>query len=65
MNLFPEPPLPFSDVLEHAIFMEIGGRGIPIASIDDLIAMKKMVQPPRRKDAEDIEALQKLRRKAQ
>jgi len=44
--------------------MRIGGRSIPVASIDDLIPMKRMVQPPRKKDSDDIEALQKLRESA-
>lgn len=59
VDLFVSSPLPFDDLFRRAVLAAIGGSNVPVASIDDLIAMKRAVGRPR--DQEDIEALMQLK----
>ena len=61
IDIFVEPPLPFDDLYDHATRTKIGTTDVPIAAIDDLIAMKRAAGRPR--DVEDIEALLHLKDK--
>lgn len=58
VDLFAEPPLPFEDLWRRADRVELAGVLVPIASIADLITMKRAVG--RRQDLADIEALEAL-----
>lgn len=59
VDLFAEPPLPFEDLWRHADRVALAGIHVPIASIDDLITMKRAVGRPQ--DLADIAALEELR----
>lgn len=54
----PEPP--FDRLMANAVAGELFGRTVHIASIDDLLAMKRMANRP--KDQLDIAALEKIAR---
>jgi predicted nucleotidyltransferase len=51
---------PYAQLKARAEPIEIDSRSVLIASIEDLVAMKRTAGRPR--DLEDIEALQELRR---
>jgi predicted nucleotidyltransferase len=59
VDLFVEAPLPFENLYERAASAQIGHATVRVASIDDLIAMKRTAG--RRRDREDIEALLRLK----
>jgi predicted nucleotidyltransferase len=59
VDLFVEPPLPFDDLYSQAVLVELGKTTVSVASIDDLIVMKRAAGRPR--DVEDIEALLHLK----
>jgi hypothetical protein len=59
VDLFVESPIPFDDAFARAVLALIGDSIVPVASIDDLIAMKRAAGRPR--DHEDIEALTQLK----
>jgi hypothetical protein len=59
IDLFVEPPLPFDDLYSRAMAVDLGKTTVSVASIDDLIAMKRAAGRPR--DMEDIEALLRLK----
>src|SRR4051794_24347623 len=59
IDLFVEPPLPFDDLYSRSIAVELGKTTASLASIDDLIVMKRAAGRPR--DLEDIEALLRLK----
>ena len=59
IDLFVESPLPFGDLYSRAIPVDLGTTKVPVAAIDDLIAMKRAAARPR--DTEDIEALLRLK----
>lgn len=54
-----DPVVPFATLAENALTKAIGELRIPIASIDDLIALKRAAG--RAIDLADIEALGRLR----
>jgi len=60
VDLFIEDPFPFAEAYERARRLSIDDREVRIASIDDLIAMKRVAGRP--KDEEDIRALEALRK---
>ena len=60
VDLFVEEPFPFADVYGRAHRLLIADREVRIASIDDLIAMKRLAGRPR--DEEDIRALEALKK---
>lgn len=59
VDLFVEEPLPFEASYERAVCVELGPSKIWVASIEDLMAMKKRAGRPR--DLEDVEALEAIR----
>jgi hypothetical protein len=61
LDLLASPPgaPPYAQLKAQSQAIEIDGRGVLIASIEDLVAMKRAAGRPR--DLEDIEALQAIR----
>ena len=53
-------PLDYRTLHARAVRMELRGLSIPVAAIDDLIALKQQAGRPQ--DLEDIRALEDLRR---
>jgi Nucleotidyltransferase of unknown function (DUF6036) len=62
LDLLAAPPgaPPYPELRERAERIELGGRSVLVASLDDLVAMKRAAGRPR--DLEDIEALDAIRR---
>lgn len=60
VDLFIEEPFPFDVAYERASLVASGDVTVRVASIDDLVAMKRIAG--RAKDAEDIEALLELKK---
>jgi hypothetical protein len=60
LDLFVRPPFDFSSALARASVAKLGSSTVYIASIDDLVNMKRVAGRPR--DKEDIEALLALRK---
>lgn len=60
VDILVRPAVPFDQLKRDAIAVELFGRKVMIASIDDLIEMKRHADRP--KDRLDIEALEKIRR---
>lgn len=60
VDILVRPPLSFERLEQNAITGELFGRKVMIASIDDLLALKRHASRPR--DLLDIEALEKIRR---
>lgn len=58
VDLFLEPPIPFEDLARRAEPVALAGRTIRVASIPDLIEMKRTAGRP--KDDEDIAALKAI-----
>lgn len=59
VDVFVESPIPFDELLGDAVAVTVDGHQVRIASIDHLIAMKRLAGRPQ--DIADIEALQALR----
>ena len=59
LDLFARAPIPFEQLWSGAKTIDLGGARIRIASIDDLIAMKRAVA--RSQDLLDVEALEALK----
>ncbi|MCU1348288.1 MAG: hypothetical protein JWO56_1318 [Acidobacteria bacterium] len=60
IDIFVESPIPFDDAYGRASWARLGESSVPVAAIDDLVAMKLAADRPR--DREDIEALLALRK---
>ncbi len=60
VDVLVRPEVPFDRLMANAVAGELYGRQVRIASIDDLLAMKRIADRP--KDRLDIEALEKIRR---
>ena len=60
VDLFVEEPIPFDELLDRAETIEISGLAVPVASITDLIRLKRAAGRP--KDEEDIRALERIAR---
>ena len=58
VDIFVEEPFPFEEDYGRATRAEVGGAQITVASIPDLIALKRRVGRP--KDIEDIAALEAI-----
>jgi hypothetical protein len=61
VDIFAEHPLPFEELYHRAEIMPIGSMGIRVASIPDLIVLKRAASRPL--DLSDIEALEALMRR--
>lgn len=61
VDLFATEPIPFENLWARATHVHLGGRNVRIASIDDLIAMKRSAARPQ--DLLDIEQLQQIARR--
>ncbi|MBI4952778.1 MAG: hypothetical protein HY908_12155 [Myxococcales bacterium] len=59
VDLFVDPPIPFDELRGRAEEVRFAGHVLPVACIDDLIAMKRLAG--RAKDEEDIAALTDIR----
>lgn len=59
LDLLIKSPLPFDQLYANRVVKNIGGTAVSVASIDDLIAMKRAAQ--RKIDLSDIEALESLK----
>lgn len=62
LDLLAAPPgaPPYAELKQRAETIDVDGRMVAIASLDDLVAMKRAVGRPR--DLEDIDALEEIRR---
>ena len=60
VDLFVEHPIPFGDLFARSEIVGVGGTQIRIASIPDLITLKKLAG--RAEDLVDIEALEAIAR---
>jgi len=58
-DIFVEAPMPFEELYRRASRAKIGNAEVPIAAIDDLIAMKRAAGRPL--DLEDIDVLLRLK----
>ena len=58
VDLFVSHPLPFEELYARSVSCEIQGVEVRIASIADLIALKRLSDRP--EDARDIEALERI-----
>lgn len=58
VDLFVDPPIPFDELMSRADSFTIEGRTVRVASIPDLIAMKRAAGRPT--DEEDIAALEAI-----
>ena len=59
IDLFVKQPIPYTELREHSVIMELDGVTVRVCSIDDLITMKKLAGRP--KDLADIEKLTKIK----
>ncbi|MDQ6797037.1 MAG: hypothetical protein M3011_03250 [Actinomycetota bacterium] len=59
VDLFAEDPLPFDDLWDRSVEMQLASVSVRVASIDDLVAMKRSAGRPQ--DLADIEALELIR----
>ena len=60
LDLFVRDPIPFEQLWSRSKTIDLGGAKIQVASIDDLIAMKRAAARPQ--DLLDIEALEALKK---
>jgi hypothetical protein len=58
VDLFAEPPIPFDELEARAVRLGVPPLGVRVASLPDLIAMKRKAGRP--VDAADIEELEKI-----
>ena len=61
LDVFLEPPLPFETLWTGRVRLFLGAAEVSVASIDDLIALKQRVDPPRQQDLADVRSLTKVR----
>ncbi len=59
VDLFTESPIPFEALFERSWAVDLGGRQVRVAALNDLISMKRQVG--RAQDIADIEALEAIR----
>jgi hypothetical protein len=59
IDVFVEEPFPMQSALERALHVRLGDLSVPVASISDLIDLKRKSARP--KDLDDIQALEILR----
>lgn len=59
VDLFVKPPIPYPELLQRSVVMNLDGIKVRVCAIDDLIAMKRLAG--RMKDLTDIEQLTKIK----
>jgi predicted nucleotidyltransferase len=59
VDLFVEQPIPYQEMFQRSVVMDLDGIKVRVCSIDDLIAMKQLAG--RHKDLADIEQLTKIK----
>lgn len=59
VDVFAEAPIPFESLWEEAMIVQLAGQPVRVASVDHLIAMKKVAGRPQ--DLADVAALEALR----
>lgn len=59
VDLFVHHPIPYKELYQRSVVMDLSGIPVRVCSIDDLITMKK--QAGRHKDLADIEQLSKIK----
>jgi hypothetical protein len=60
VDLFVEEPFPFEDAYRRATWTDLGTTRVPVASLSDLIQMKRSAGRPR--DLEDVRVLEEIAR---
>ncbi len=60
IDLFVREPFPFTAALGRAVTVELGDLEVPVASIEDLVALKRAAGRP--KDLDDVQILEALAR---
>ena len=60
VDVIVRPKIPFEELAANAVAGDLFGRHVPVASINDLLVMKRAANRP--KDRMDIEALEKIKR---
>ena len=60
VDLLIQPEVPFADLIQRATQVQVLGNTLPIASVEDLITMKRAANRP--KDQIDLLALEKIQR---
>jgi hypothetical protein len=63
VDVFVENPVAFEDLWARAVVMRLGETPVRVASIDDLVAMKRAVGRPQ--DMSDVEALEEIQRRGE
>ena len=64
VDLFVREPFPFEEASARATVIDLGGVHVPVASIEDLVAMKRAVGRPKDlEDARQLEAIAAERRR--
>ncbi len=58
VDIFVDPPLPFAEVWSRAVAMDVAGSTVRVASIADLVVLKRIGGRP--KDLADISALKEI-----
>lgn len=58
LDLFVQEPIPYKELRQRAVLMDIEGEMVPVCAINDLIEMKKNAARP--KDLDDISHLKEL-----
>lgn len=60
LDILLDYPISFDDLMQRADLIDIDGCLIPVSSKEDLLTIKKAIEPPRTKDRIDIEELEAL-----
>ncbi len=61
VDVFADPPIAFADLRARAAVVTLGELAVPVAAIDDLVAMKRLAGRPQ--DLADIAALEDIQRR--
>jgi hypothetical protein len=62
IDVLVSPPVDASGIVERSVILRLAGMPVPVASVDDLVLMKKATGRPQ--DAADIAHLERIRRGA-